>query len=101
MATIKELCSCIPASILRDQAALELKRRKMRSYVNSVNAYAKRMDTLKHEERVANKCAQKRPQSGRVYNCASSEEIGRIGNIVVGIRTGAHRVVVCKTRKKF
>lgn len=92
MATLKDLCSTIPVSMMRDQAIRELNRRKVLSY-------ARRMDALRQEERVFDKCIQRRPVRGKVKNTYSREEAGTIGNIVVGVRTSKNSVVVCKCRK--
>lgn len=94
MATLKELCSTIPESIMRDQAIRELNRRKALSY-------ARRMDALSQEAHVFDRCVQRRPEKGKARNAYSREEAGSIGNMVVGIRTGWNSVVVCKSRKKY
>lgn len=91
---MKDLCSNIPASILLDQAIREVNRRQ-------AVTYAKRMDRLGREERVFERCAQRRPSKGKFKNRASAEEAGTIGTMVVGVRIGKHRVVVCKTKKKY
>lgn len=92
MATLKELCSTIPASMMRDQAIRELNRRKAISY-------ARRMDALRQEERVFDKCQTRRPEKGKSKNSYSREEAGTVGSIVVGVRTSWNSVVVCKCKK--
>lgn len=79
---------------MRDQAIRELNRRKALSYVQ-------RMGALAQEERVFDRCVQKRPSKGKYKNSFSREEAGTIGNMVVGIRTSWNSVVVCKTRKQY
>ena len=78
--------------MMRDQAIRELNRRKAISY-------ARRVDALRQEERVFDRCVQKRPGKGKYKNTFSREEAGTIGNVVVGIRTSWNSVVVCKCKK--
>jgi len=92
MATLKDLCSTIPESFLRQQAIREVNRRQAQSY-------ARRMDALAQETRVFDRCVQRRPTKGKAKNAFSREEAGTIGNVVVGIRTSWNSVVVCKTKK--
>lgn len=101
MAKISELCSNIPVQILRDQelrdlerAMRELNRRKALTLIGRENA-------LRKEVHVFNRCVQRRPERGKCKNTASSEHAGRIGTIVVGIRTGKHSVCVCKPKKRM
>ena len=92
MAQFKDLCSTIPESMMRDHVIREVNRRKALSY-------AQRMDSLRQEEHVFDKCAQRRPVKGKARNGYSREEAGTVGNMVVGIRTSWNSVVVCKCRK--
>ena len=92
MAQLKDLCSTIPESFKREQAIRELNRRMALSY-------AQRIGRLAQEERVFDRCVQRRPDKGKAKNRFSREEAGTIGNMVVGIRTGWNSVVVCKTKK--
>lgn len=78
--------------MMRDQAIRELNRRKAMSY-------ARRMDALRQEERIFDKCQMRRPEKGKSKNSYSREEAGTIGNMVVGVRTSWNSVVVCKCRK--
>ena len=68
MATLKELCSSVPQSLLREQAIYNVNQRKQA-------AYNKRMERLGMERAIFEQCKHTRTQK-RVKNKFSTEQAG-------------------------
>lgn len=91
MATLKDLCSSVPQSLLREQAIYNVNQRKQA-------AYNKRMHQLDMERAIFEQCKRQRTQK-RVRNSFSTEEAGRYGGgtIIATIRNnGTHIHQVCR-----
>ena len=93
MATLKELCVCVPEVVLRTQRVYNYNLRKCAS------ARAILQD-LANETDVFDKCKQARPSRRKCHESASKEEAGRIGNVTITKRFGNSRLIcVCSTKK--
>lgn len=93
MATLKELCSNIPTQISRQAVQYELLRRQVASYRG-------RMDALRTEEHVFDRCKQRRPEKGKYKNRVWAEECGCGESFVATVRTpNSYIHVACKVKK--
>ena len=94
MATLKDLCSNIPQSVLRVQTDYELATRMQQSY-------NKRMERLDVERAIFEQCKHQRTQK-RVRNTFSREEAGTCGCVTVTKRfAGSRLTCVCKSRNMY
>lgn len=94
MATLKDLCSSVPQSLLRVQTDYNVNQRKQA-------AYNKRMQQLGMERAIFEQCKRERTQK-RVRNSFSSEQAGRVGMVTHEVRTpNTYGHVVCKSRAWF
>lgn len=93
MSTLKDLCSSIPKSLLREQAVYNANQRAQASY-------NKRMQVLECEQAIFEQCKRSRTQK-RVRNNFSSEEAGTKGMYTRTIRTGKYTTIVCKSRSNY
>lgn len=94
MATLKDLCSSVPQSLLRVQANYEVAKRAQASY-------NKRMDKLGVECAIFEQCKRNRTQK-RVRNTWSTEQAGRVGTSCIHENrfSGSYIHVVSKSRIK-
>lgn len=89
MATLKDLCSSVPQSLLRVQTDYNVNQRKQASY-------NKRMERLDMERAIFEQCKHERTQK-RVKNRFSTEQAGTCGTYVRTMRfDNSYITKVCK-----
>ena len=94
MATLKDLCSSVPQSLLRVQTDYNVNQRKQA-------AYNKRMERLGMERAIFEQCKRTRTQK-RVKNGWSSEQAGTCGTYIATKRFSNSRLTcVCKSRSLY
>lgn len=94
MATLKDLCSSVPQSLLRVQTDYNVNQRKQA-------AYNKRMERLGMERAIFEQCKRTRIQK-RVKNTFSSEQAGTRGSYTHTIRfENSYITKVCKSRNLY
>ena len=94
MATLKDLCSSVPKSLLRVQTDYNLNLQKQA-------AYNKRMERLGMERAIFEQCKRTRTQK-RVKNGWSSEQAGTCGTYVRTMRfENSYITKVCKSRNLY
>ncbi len=94
MATLKDLCSSVPQSLLRVQTNYNLNLQKQA-------AYNKRMQQLDTERAIFEQCKRERTQK-RVRNGFSTEQAGTCGTYLRDVRFPNSRIhVVCKSNRVF
>jgi hypothetical protein len=94
MATLKDLCSSVPQSLLRVQTDYNLNLQKQA-------AYNKRMERLGVERAIFEQCKRTRTQK-RVKNTFSSEQAGTCGTYVRTVRfENSYITKVCKSRSMY
>lgn len=94
MATLKDLCSSVPQSLLRVQTDYNLNLQKQA-------AYNKRMENLGMERAIFEQCKRERTQK-RVRNRFSTEQAGTCGTYVRTIRfENSYITKVCKSRNMY
>jgi hypothetical protein len=94
MATLKELCSSVPKSLLRVQTDYNVNQRKQA-------AYNKRMERLGMERAIFEQCKHTRTQK-RVKNTFSSEQAGTCGSYTRTMRfENSYITKVCKSRSMY
>jgi CO dehydrogenase nickel-insertion accessory protein CooC1 len=94
MATLKDLCSSVPQSLLRVQTDYNLNLQKQA-------AYNKRMERLGMERAIFEQCKRTRTQK-RVKNGWSSEQAGTCGSYTRTMRfENSYITKVCKSRNMY
>jgi CO dehydrogenase nickel-insertion accessory protein CooC1 len=94
MATLKDLCSSVPQSLLRVQTDYNLNLQKQA-------AYNKRMERLGMERAIFEQCKHTRTQK-RAKNTFSKEEFGTCGTYIATKRFLNSRLTcVCKSRNLY
>ena len=94
MATLKDLCSNVPQSLLNTQAVYNAMQRKVASY-------EKRMQQLDTEKCIFEQCKRNRTQK-RVRNKFSTEEAGTCGTYTRTMRfENSYITKVCKSRSMY
>ena len=94
MATLKDLCSSVPQSLLREQAIYNVNQRKQASY-------NKRMECLDMERAIFEQCKRERTQK-RVRNRFSTEQAGTCSTYVRTMRfENSYITKVCKSRSMY
>lgn len=94
MATLKDLCSNIPQSLLRVQTDYNVNQRKQA-------AYNKRMERLDMEHAIFEQCKRTRTRK-RVKNTFSREEAGTCGTHITIKRWDNSRLTcVCKSSRIY
>lgn len=94
MATLKDLCSSVPQSLLREQAIYNVNQRKQA-------AYNKRMERLGMERAIFEQCKRTRTQK-RVKNKFSTEQAGTCGTYTRTMRfENSYITKVCKSRSLY
>ena len=90
MATLKDLCSKVPQSLLNEQTNYNLMQRKVASY-------EKRVRDLDMERAIFEQCKRERTKK-RVRNSFSREEAGTCGDVIVTFRKG-YTTQVCRAHR--
>lgn len=94
MATLKDLCSSVPQSLLRVQTDYNVNQRKQA-------AYNKRMERLGMERAIFEQCKRTRTQK-RVKNGFSRDEAGTCSNYVGEVRfSNSYIHVAAKKRNLY
>ena len=94
MATLKDLCSSVPQSLLRVQTDYNVNQRKQA-------AYNKRMERLGMERAIFEQCKHTRTQK-RVKNRFSTEQAGTCGSYTHTMRfENSYITKVCKSRNLY
>lgn len=92
MATLKELCVCVPEEVLRTQRVYNYNMRKCASARAILQA-------LESETNVFDKCRQARPSRRKCHESASKEQAGRAKNMIVTKKFGNSRLTcVCMVK---
>lgn len=94
MATLKDLCSSVPQSLLREQAIYNVNTRKQA-------AYNKRMERLGMERAIFEQCKRNRTRK-RVHNTLYKEQAGTCGTYTHTMRfENSYITKVCKSRNMY